>query len=110
MSDSDKQNPPVVLLDERRGLAAQKATNQRRHSSEVQADQETVRQNLEELETVLFARAARTWPEAAERAAYLLKLFAGTPEARDPRYQQMIANVLDDFARLGGGVADLESE
>ncbi|HET7238263.1 MAG TPA: hypothetical protein VFI76_04515 [Terrimicrobiaceae bacterium] len=106
---TDKQ-PPVVVLDEHRGMAAQKATDERRHSSEVQADQETLRHNREELETVLFARTARTWPESAERAAYLLKLFAGTLEARDPRYQQMIASVLDDFARLRGDVAEIDSE
>lgn len=110
MSDSDKQKPPVVVLDERRGLAAQKATDERRHSSEVQADQETLRHNREELETVLFARTARTWSESSERAAYLLKLFAGTLEAQDPRYQKMIASVLDDFARLGGDAAKVDSE
>lgn len=107
MSDHDKQNPPVVVLDERRGLTAQKATDERRHSSEVQADQEALRQNREELEAVLFARMARTWPESAQRAAYLLKLFAGTLEARDTRYQQMIASVLNDFVRLRG---DVDSE
>jgi phage terminase Nu1 subunit (DNA packaging protein) len=106
VSDNDKQDPPVVVLDEHRGMAAQKATDERRHSSEVQADQEALRQNREELEAVLFAVTAQTWPESAERAAYLLRLFAGTPEARDPRYQQMIASVLDDFVRLRGDAAD----
>jgi hypothetical protein len=102
----DEEQEPPVILDERRGLAAQKATDERRHSSEVQADQEVLRQNRAELEEVLFGGRARSWPEVAERAAYLLKLFAGMLEARDPRYQQMIADVLDDFARLRGNAAD----
>ena len=110
MSDNDNQNPPVVMLDERRGLAAQKATDERRHSLEVQADQETLRRKHEELETILFSSSSETWSEAAERAAYLLRRFAETLEARDPRYQQMIASVLADFTRLRGLMTDVRSD
>lgn len=110
MPDNDDRNPPVVVLDERRGLAAQRATEERRHSSEVEADQEILRQNRTELETVLFAGSARTWPESAMRAAYLLKLLARTPEGQDPRYQQMIASVLQDFVRLRGDATDPDSK
>jgi hypothetical protein len=102
MSDNDNQNPPVVVLDEHRGLAAQKAADNRRHSSKVEADQEALRRGRAELEEVLFAAPARNWPEVAERAAYLLRQFAVTPGAQDPRYRQMISGVLDDLARLSG--------
>lgn len=101
MSDNDNQKPPVVL-DEHRGIAAQKATDERRQSSEVEADQEALRQRRAELETVLFAAPAGNWGEAVDRASYLLRLFATMPEAQDPRYGQMIADVLEDFARLTG--------
>lgn len=102
MSDNDNRNPPIVVLDEHRGLAAQKATDERRHSSKVEDDQDALRRARTELEAVLFAAPARTWPEAAERAAYLLKHFAVMPEAQDPRYRRMISGVLDDLARLSG--------
>ena len=36
----------------------------------------------------------------AEKARYLLSLFAVTSEAQDPRRQTLIANLLDDFERL----------
>lgn len=97
------------MLDEHRGMAAQKATDERRHLSEVEADQESLRQRQAELEKFLFAGPAASWPEAAERASYLLRRFTATPEARDPRYQQMIADVLDDFRRLAGRPADAGS-
>ena len=41
-----------------------------------------------------------TWLEVAEKARYLIQIFAATPEARDPRRQQLIARVLDDLTRL----------
>lgn len=107
--DNDKQKPPVVL-DEHRGLAAQKATDERRHSSQVEADQEALRRERAELEDVLFAAPARDWPQAAERAAFLLRRFATTPEAQDPRYARMIAGILADFARLNGAPPDPSSE
>jgi hypothetical protein len=102
LSDQDDQLPPVVL-DEHRGIAAQKATDERRHSSEVEADQESLRQRQAELEKFMFAAPAASWPEAAERAMYLLRRFASTPEGQDPRYKKMIADALDDFRRLVGG-------
>src|SRR5689334_25196073 len=110
MSDNDNKNPPVVVLDEHRGLAAQKATDERRHASDVQADQDALRRSREELENVLFAAPAQNWSQAAERAAYLLRQFAVTVEAQDPRYKQMIAGVLDDLARFSGGTLNPDAE
>ena len=48
------------------------------------------------------AAPASTWPEAAEKARYLIGLLAQTSIARDPRRQKLIAGVLDDFVRLSG--------
>ncbi len=90
-----------VDLDERRGMAAQKATEIRRQSlHEFQADQVALRRRQEELEKLLLAAPAETWPEAAAKAQYLIQLFAATPEAHDPRRKKLVADTLDDLTRL----------
>jgi hypothetical protein len=89
-----------VELDEHRGLAAQKSTEVRRRLREVRADQADLRRRQVEFEDHAAAAPSETWPEAAEKARYLIQLFAETPEARDPRRRELIAQVLDDFARL----------
>lgn len=90
-----------VELDEHRGMAAQKATEIRRQSlHDFQADQEALRRRQEELETLLMAAPAENWPEAAAKAQYLIRLFAGTPEAQDPRRKALIEHALDDLTRL----------
>jgi hypothetical protein len=91
-----------IVLDERRGMAAQQATEIRRRLAEVEADQSALRVRRTELEKVLLAAPAQSWPEAAEKARYLIGLFAMTSPARDPRRQKLIASVLDDLARLAG--------
>jgi hypothetical protein len=92
----------AVDLDRHRGMAAQKATELRRLLSEVEANGKALRLRQEELETHLLAASAKNWHEAAEKARYLLNLFAATPAAEDPRRQQLIAAVLADFERLSG--------
>jgi hypothetical protein len=52
------------------------------------------------LEARLIAAPAANWQEAAEKARYLLKIFASSLPAQDPRRQKLIATVLDDFERL----------
>ncbi len=90
-----------VDLDEHRGMAAQKATELRRvRLQEFQADQAALRRRQEELETLLLAAPAETWPEAAAKAQYLIQLFAATPQAQDPRRKDLIAHALDDLTRL----------
>ena len=90
-----------VDLDEHRGMAAQKATELRRQRlHEFQADQAALRRRQEELENLLVAAPAETWPEAAAKAQYLIQLFAATPEAQDPRRKELIAHALDDLTRL----------
>jgi hypothetical protein len=81
-------------------MAAQKATEIRRLLAEVEANEKTLRDRQEELEKQLVAAPAATWPEAAEKARYLLGLIASTAIAQDPRRQLLIASVLRDFARL----------
>jgi len=97
----------TIDLDQHRGMAAQKETEIRRHLAEVEADQTALRGRQEELEKRLVAAPAATWHDAAEKARYLLTLFAATPDAQDPRRQKLIADVLDDFARLSSVSADV---
>jgi len=67
---------------------------------EVEANEKSLRDRQEELEAQLVAAPAATWIEAAEKASYLLGLFASTAIAQDPRRKLLIAKVLEDFARL----------
>jgi hypothetical protein len=90
----------TIDLDHHRGMAAQKATELRRLLADVEADARTLRARQEALEAQLIAAPAETWSDAAEKARYLLGLFAVTPAAQDPRRQKLIANTLDDFRRL----------
>jgi hypothetical protein len=90
----------TVDLDEHRGIAAQKATELRRLLADVEANEKALRLRQDELEAHLLAAPAASWHEAAEKARYLLKLFAATPAAEDPRRQKLIAAVLADFTRL----------
>lgn len=90
-----------VELDGHRGMAAQKATEVRRQQvHEFQAARDALRQRQEELETLLLAAPAETWPEAAAKARYLITLFADTTEAQDPRRRKLIAHALEDLTRL----------
>ena len=91
-----------IVLDEHRGMAAQRATEIRRRLAEVEADQATLRERRTELEKFLLAAPASTWFEAADKARYLIGLLAATSVGRDPRRQKLIAGVLDDFSRLSG--------
>ncbi len=89
-----------IDLDKHRGMAAQKATDLRRLLSEVEANERALRLRQEEFESHLIAAPASNWQEAADKARYLLKLFAGSMAAEDPRRQKLISAVLADFERL----------
>jgi hypothetical protein len=73
-----------VELDERRGMAAQRATEIRRRLAQVQADQAALRARHEEFEH------------------YLLHLYSLTPDADDPRRRLLIATALDEITALSG--------
>jgi hypothetical protein len=89
-----------VDLDRHRGMAAQKATDLRRLLAEVRANESELREKQEQLETQLTSDPAANWHDAAEKAIYLLALFAETPAGQDPRRRKLIAAVLEDFTRL----------
>jgi hypothetical protein len=90
-----------VDLDAHRGMAAQQATDDRRHRlHEFNTHQADLQRRQEELEKFLMAAPAETWPEAAAKAQYLIQLFAATPEAQDPRRKSLIAHALEDLTRL----------
>jgi hypothetical protein len=90
----------TIDLDRHRGMAAQKATELRRLLADVEANERDLRQRRDELEAHLVAAPAANWHEAAEKASYLLSLFAATISAQDPRRQKLIAAILADFERL----------
>jgi hypothetical protein len=91
-----------IDLDQHRGMSAQKATGLRRLLAEVEANERSLRLRQDELETQLLAAPAANWHDAAEKARYLLNLFAASLTTQDPRRQKLIAAVLADFRRLSG--------
>lgn len=94
-------NDDPVELDERRTTAGRMAIEIRRHSlKEFEADQEALRRRQEELETQLLAEPAETWPDAAAKAQYLIRLYANTTEGQDARRKKLIRRALGDLARL----------
>jgi hypothetical protein len=92
----------TIDLDRHRGLAAQKATELRRLLADVETNEKELRSRQDELETQLVAAPATNWQDAADKARYLLNLFAATQAAQDPRRQKLVASVLADFKRLSG--------
>ena len=92
----------TIELDRHRGMASQKATELRRLLADVETNGKALRLRQQELEAHLLAAPATNWFEAAEKARYLLSLFAATLAAEDPRRQKLIAAVLADFERLAG--------
>ena len=100
----------TIDLDKHRGMAAQKETKLRRLHAEVRDQRNALRARQNALEEQLVAAPAESWEEAAEKARYLLTLFAASVDAQDPRRQKLIAAVLDDFDRLSGEPSDAPTE
>jgi hypothetical protein len=100
----------TIDLDKRRGMTAQRETRLRRLHAEVREQRDALRARQDALEEQLVAAPAETWEEAAEKARYLLTLFAATMDARDPRRQKLIAAVLEDFSRLSGEISDAPND
>ena len=90
----------TIDLDLHRGMLAQHATELRRLVSEVEANQVALRRAQEGVEHQLLARPAETWPQAAEKARYLLGLYAASTARGDARIARLIVCVLEDFDRL----------
>ena len=90
-----------VDLDGRRSSAGKMASEIRRHANrDSEADQLAARLRQQELETQLAAESARTWPEVAAKAQYLIRLYAETAGAQDERRKKLIERALADIARL----------
>ena len=101
--EGDAMMDGPVHLDERRGVAALKAAERRRRRNHrLQEDQAAWERRQEEMERYLAADPATTWTDAAAKAAYLIQLFAATPEGEDPRRKALIKRTLDDLKRLCG--------
>ena len=98
----------TIELDQHRGMAAQRATELRRQLSDVEANEKLLRQRQKDLEEQLLAVPSLSWQEAADKARYLLSLFANSPTAQDPRRQVLIARVLEDFIRLSSSQTELD--
>lgn len=81
-------------------MAAQKATSLRRLMSDVEANEKSLRLRQEALEAQLIAAPAASWADAAEKARYLLGLYAATLATEDTRKRELLAAVLADFERL----------
>lgn len=92
----------TIELDKHRGMAAQKATEVRRLVTEVAVERAKLKDRQDELEKFMAAAPSQDWAHAAEKARYLLTLFAASPDAADPRRQKLIADLLGDFDRLTG--------
>src|SRR5438132_815841 len=82
-----------IDLDARRGMAAQHATDLRRLAAEVEADREGLRRRQEELERRLLEHPAESWPQAADKARYLLGLFDAASGRGDARLKSLIGAV-----------------
>jgi len=76
---------PLIALDRRRGMAAQRATEIRRLLAEVEANDKTLWVRQEALEKQLVAAPAATWPEAAEKSTAICSAFLHRQRSRRTR-------------------------
>src|SRR5581483_4855992 len=87
-------------LDKHRGMAAQKATDLRRALAEVENNARSLRDRQSVFEGQLLTVPAASWPEAAAKARYVLNLYAAGLSPEDSHHRDLVAKVLEDFARL----------
>jgi hypothetical protein len=87
-------------LDKHRGMAAQKATDLRRVLAEVESNAKELRDRQAHFENQLLSMPATSWPDAAAKARYVLNLYAAGLSAEDTRHRDLVAAILEDFARL----------
>lgn len=92
----------TIDLDLHRAPPDQRATELRRLRVEVLNDQALIKARQDAFEAVLVAAPSAGWPEAAEKARYLLALYAESGSVVDPRRRQLISDVIADFDRLLG--------
>jgi hypothetical protein len=87
-------------LDSHRGMAAQKATDIRRALAEVETHARELRERRAAVEDHLLSAPAASWPEAAAKARYVLKLYAEGLRPDDIMHRDLVAAILEDFARF----------
>jgi len=87
-------------LDKHRGMAAQKATDLRRALAEVENNAKNLRDRQAVFESQLLTVPATSWPEAAAKARYVLNLYAAGLSPEDSHHRDLVATILEDFARL----------
>ena len=92
-----------IDLDQRRGMAAQKATDIRRLLAEVQANRTRCASGRMSWKRSSSPRRRRTGTTRPRRRAICSASLPRRSAAQDPRKQKLIAAVLDDFARLSCG-------
>lgn len=92
-------NEPLDL-DKHRGMAAQKATTIRRSLAELENHAKELRDRQTAVESELLSIPAASWPDAAAKARYVLNLYAAGLQPDDTRRRDLVAAILEDFARL----------
>ena len=94
-----KMTDEPLDLDKHRGMAAQKATDLRRALAEVERNARELREQQADFEKLLSVPAA-SWPDAAAKARYVFNLYAAMLPTEDTHHRDLVAAILDDFARL----------
>lgn len=85
-------------LDQRRDAAGLMGVEMRRHALEgFEADCEARRTRDADLEAQMLSGPSETWPEAAAKAIYLLRLLAPCPEAQDRRVARLLERAVIDL-------------
>src|ERR1700722_12870506 len=106
MRNASTQAPPMsdnpLYLDERRGMAAQKATDIRRILADVENNAKDLRDRQATMETQLLLAPATSCPEASAKARYVLNLYAAGLASDDSHHRDLVTAILADFSRLSG--------
>ena len=89
-----------LYLDERRGMAAQKATDIRRILADAENNAKELRDRQAILENQLLSVPATSWPEASAKARYVLNLYAAGLASDDSHHRDLVTAILADFSRL----------
>ena len=85
-------------LDDRRSAAGLMGAEMRRHAQDgFEEDRERRRLRDADLEAQMLAGPSETWPEAAAKAIYLLRLLAPCPEAQDARIARLVERAVIDL-------------
>jgi hypothetical protein len=67
---------------------------------EVEANERALRLRRDELESHLIAAPATNWREAAEKARYIIRLYAATLADGDTQHHSLVNAALADLERL----------